>query len=93
VADWLAWEATCEYVHTGSICTDVSYIVETRDIWPVLGEDLLAELVSLAEPCGAETCSLQSKVNPSDACKEASDCGALIHGSPMSPTRSDRSGA
>lgn len=77
-ADWLARESPGQYVHTGSALTKISHVVVAGDTRPVLGKDSLAELVPLAEPCGAESNAPKSKVNASDACEQAPNGWSVI---------------
>lgn len=46
---------------------DLLYVGVARHSGPVLGEDVLTELVLLAEPGGSEPCTFEPEVEAADA--------------------------
>jgi hypothetical protein len=77
VAEVLARESTAENVdRLNVIAPQLAYVVVDRHVRPVLGKNLLAEGVLLAEPCGLKASPFQPKVEAANAREQAADLHA-----------------
>jgi hypothetical protein len=89
-AERLAGKSSNKDICSGGIRPERAYVRKARDFRPVLREDAAAVRVDFALPDAAHARSFESKVDPSNACEQASESQ---HGPTPSAANSQRSSA